>query len=143
MKKTTLSLFSAILSAFVFLLSSCSKESLSKPQEKQTVTSQLTGKMINGGTGVTGTGGIDAVILPEKAMAAVRLFSPDYISNEIFADESGFLHVTNLAEGTYTLLIYARVPGFVSKRITDIVVVDGQITDLGTITLDLDTPIDF
>ncbi|MBI5858869.1 MAG: carboxypeptidase regulatory-like domain-containing protein [Sphingobacteriales bacterium] len=146
MKKTVLLRFAAILPALMLIISSCSKDALPKPPEKeQTAGTQTGGKGIfNGGIiGVPGTAGLDATILPQRAMPAARLFSPDYISDEVVADENGYILFNGLQEGYYTLEVYARVPGFVSQRITNIFLLDGQITNIGTITLEADDGTDY
>lgn len=137
MKKTVLFRLVVTLPVLMFFISSCSKDALPKQEEKQAVNNQTAGKGIRGGGSESpGTARIDAILMPERAQPAARLFSPDYISAEVVADQNGYIHFDGLAEGTYTIWVYARVPGFLSKRITDIVVLDGQVTDLGTITLD-------
>jgi hypothetical protein len=141
MKKTVLLRLSAILPALMLIISSCSKDALPKPQEKQqSVTAQTGEKGTNNGTilEVPGNAGLDATLLPPRAMPAARLFSPDYISAEVAADENGYIRFDGLQEGYYTLEVYARVPGFVSQRITDIFLLDGQITNIGTIILEAD-----
>jgi hypothetical protein len=144
MKKTILFRLAATLPVLMFFISSCSKDALTKQEEKQTANAQTTGKGIRGGGSESpGTAQIEAVLMPERAQPAARLFSPDYIGAEKVFDQNGYIHFDGLAEGNYTIWIYARVPGFLSKRITDIVVLDGQVTDLGTITLDPDPDVDY
>lgn len=145
MKKTFVLRLLAALPILMLVVSSCSKDAIPKPEEKQAINNQSAGKGIfdNGTTGQPGTAGLDATVLPERASAAARLFGPDYISNEVVADENGYLMFDGLAEGTYTLWVYGRTPGFISQRITDIFVQDGQVTNLGTITLELDNSVDY
>ncbi len=138
MKKTVLLRLAAILPGLMFLFTSCSKDAFPNPEEKQAIDNQTAGKGIRGGGGSEspGTARIDAILMPERAQPVARLFSPDYISPEVTPDQNGLIQFNGLAEGNYTLFVYARVPGFIAKRIYDIIVVDGQVTDLGTITLD-------
>lgn len=144
MKKTTLLRLAAILPAFIFFITGCSKDALTRPEENQTVNNQPAGKGIRGGGSESpGTASIDAILMPERAQPVARLFSPDYISPEVTPDQNGFIQFNGLAEGNYTLFVYAKVPGFNAKRIYDIIVLDGQVTDLGTITLDPSSGMDY
>ena len=138
MKKTILFRIAAALPVVLLVFSSCSKEGLTKSQQKQSANNQSALNNGNGGrdTDDPGTASIDAIIMPEKAMATVRLFSPEFISAEVTPDANGAVRFTELAEGTYTLVITPRGPGFVGKKIPEIFVPDGQAVDLGTITID-------
>ena len=144
MKKMILFRMAALLPIFSIVLASCSKDTLSKPENKQPVNNLINSKIAGGQTANSGSndfpevgGSIDAVILPIKAMASVQLFNDDltYMNKGIFPDENGNLHIEGLLPGTYLMQIDSNSPYFLGQVITDITVVADQPTDLGTIVL--------
>jgi hypothetical protein len=110
MKKTILFRLAATLPVLMFFISSCSKDALTKQEEKQTANAQTAGKGIRGGGSESpGTAQIEAVLMPERAQPAARLFSPDYIGAERFSIRTVISILTDLLKET---IQFGSMPGY-------------------------------
>ena len=144
MKKPILARMATMLFISSFFLISCSKDSLSKPEDIKSINnndvinnkSSLGHDIKKGSSDVYRRGSIDAFVLPQKAMVTVVLYGDGYQSDDIIPDENGYIQIDGLWAGSYTMVINASNPAFLSLKVPDIIVVEDQATDLGEIFLD-------
>ena len=145
MKNLGLSRFASALALYALLFSSCSKDSLTKPQQvsnkakKQWITTD----------NPTATGGIvTANIQPTYIMTSLLVYNDHWTSTETNADQDGNVSIDGIPEGTYTVVAYAYFPYDATSdrehttytiqklNFVDVEVFDGQITDMGTISFE-------
>lgn len=138
--------FVAAFSLFAILFSSCTKDSLSKPQNSGQISQQ---NSTNDPGPVVTTGSIQANLYSSTALrTSLKAINDDtgFTSEEIFADQDGNVIINELPEGRYTVIAYAYLPDdnptspvdvtVITITITDVMVVVDQITDLGRITFE-------
>lgn len=141
MKNLSLRLLS-LVALLAILFSSCSKDSLSKP-------STQTSRKHSTNDAVPTTGAVQARLASSTAiqMSMVVFDDAGFRSDEVFADQDGFVRITDIPEGTYTVLAHFYTPptdpsvGEVTTdpidniiTIQNVTVIADQVTDLGRIT---------
>ena len=135
--------FAAVFSIFAILLSSCSKDSLSKPSTQ--ISKQRT---TNDPLPIAGTGSIQATISSSTATSTSMIAYNDddgSASAEVFTDSNGYVIINDLLPGTYTVVAHAYTsppdPTYATNDLTtdvtitikNVIVVADQVTDLGKI----------
>lgn len=147
MKKINLIRFGAVVSLFAILFSSCTKDSLSKPNSQvQPASRHITSNMnISDPNPVTiDWAGVRATIVSSSVRNSLVVKNDNFTSAETFADQNGNVFISNVPEGAYTAIAHSYTYSFISPGktvltdntivINNVKVIDGQITDLGTIT---------
>ena len=128
--------YAATFALFVFLFSSCSKDSLSRPQPgSRNSTSNTTP---SDPVPADQTGIIQALVYPPDYTISLVASNPDYTSAETFADKNGFVEILDVPVGVYTVVAHAYPDPNATTDIPDIIINDvkvsaGEITDLGKI----------
>ena len=131
--------FAAVFSIFAILLSSCSKDSLSKTSTQ--ISKQRT---TNDPLPIAGTGSIQATISSSTATSTSMIAYNDddgSASAEVFTDSNGYVIINDLLPGTYTVVAHAYTPTDPTNDLTtdvtitvrNVIVVADQVTDLGRI----------
>lgn len=115
----------------IFLLSSCKKDFLVQAQPDPDSNLTVT----------VPKGAVQARILLNDGNpfpASIIANNDNFTSEELFADEEGYVSLTNIPEGVYTVTVYPSPDDLGNPRqktvIQNITIIADQVTDIGTIT---------
>jgi|CXWL01.1.fsa_nt_gi hypothetical protein len=135
MKTPNLLRSAAILTLFSIVLFSCSKDALPKPDSNDAKTGDVKNLKSHfaPATDDVGYGELQGLITPVEAKYSVTVYNEFYRSEEVFPDERGYVVVTKLEEGTYTVFVHPYNGDYRDFEIRDVRIVRDEITDLGEI----------
>jgi hypothetical protein len=137
MKKVHLLSCAALLSLFVIVFTSCSKDAVSENKDKNgQVNSNKPGQTVQADVNEL-PGSIQAQIRPEFWSMAVYVYSSTFTSGDYLPDENGLVTIPDLAPGTYSLVLhpYNDNSDLPEVTLTDIEVLSDEVTYLEKVPL--------
>jgi hypothetical protein len=132
MKKVTLLSYAALLSLFVIVFASCSKDALSENKAKSSQANATKPGPSAQPDDNLEPGSIQAFIRPEYQSMAMYVYSDTYTSGDYLPNEDGIVTIDSLEPGTYTVVLHPYNDNSDMPEITlpDVEVLPGEITYL-------------
>lgn len=134
MKNSLLLRSAVILTLFVVILASCSKEKMPAPAKQTTSGRFVSSFGPESNTDVDQVGSIRVNLLPLEFKMSMVVFSSTYNSGELFPDADGIVRLDNLVAGDYTVTVHAYNTDYADKVFDPVTVNAGKITDIGKVT---------
>lgn len=134
MKNALLLRSAVILSLFVVILASCTKEKMPAPVKQTTSGRFVSSFGPESNTDVDQVGSIRVYLMPVEYKMSMVVSSSTYNSGELFPDADGFARIDNLVAGDYTVTVHAYNTDYDDKVFDPVTVFAGKITDIGKVT---------